>query len=202
MENENLVNILQNEIEIHSTLYKTYKKICSIFNNKKILGVHFRGTSYKKSPGHPLPATKKQMLNMTKKIIKEEKIEKIFLVTEELDYLNFFKKEFGKMLIYLKSPYRSNTNDAFEIYPRKFHRYKLGREILIETLLLSTCDAFLYLRTNVSSASMSFNINKNQKRFEINNGFNSQNILISQFFWYIKKILPAGLGGFKDKDIL
>ena len=131
-------------------------------------------------------------------IIEEKKVDKIFLATEELDYLNFFKREFGKTLIYLKSPYRSNRNDAFETYPRKFHRYKLGREILIETLLLSSCDIFLYLRTNVSSAAMSFNINKNQKRFEINNGLNSKNILISQVLWYLKKNLPANFGGFKN----
>jgi len=195
--NKDLKNILQNEIKINKILYKTYKKIFSSFGNKKVLGIHFRGTSFKRSPGHTLPATKKQMLKITKKIIKEEKIEKIFLVTEELDYLNFFKQEFGEMLIFLKSAYRSNKNDAFKIYPRKFHRYKLGREILIETLLLSGCDIFLYCGSNVSNVAMSFNINKNQKRFEIDNGLNSKNILISQFLWYLKKNLPADFGGFK-----
>ena len=89
-----LVSLLQNKIKINNILYKTYKKISKKFDKKKILGIHFRGTSYKRSPGHPLPATKKQMFKITNKIIKEEKIDKIFLVTEEQNYLKYFKKNF------------------------------------------------------------------------------------------------------------
>ena len=41
--------------------------------------------------------------------------------------------------------FRSNKNDAFKIYPRNNHRYKLGKEILYETILLSSCDVlFMY----------------------------------------------------------
>ena len=32
---------------------------------------------------------------------------------------------------------------------------------------------------------------------KINNGNNSNNILVAQYLWYIKKILPKSLGGFK-----
>ena len=39
-----------------------------IFKNQRILGVHFRGTSYKRSPGHPFPATKKQIIINVEKI--------------------------------------------------------------------------------------------------------------------------------------
>ena len=48
---------------------KIYKKIFGI----KTLGVHFRGTSYKQSAGHPFPATPFQMINLVKKIIKKIK---------------------------------------------------------------------------------------------------------------------------------
>ena len=45
--------------------YGTLKdSVEKLFKKKKILGVHFRGTSYKTSPGHPLPATKNQMLHL------------------------------------------------------------------------------------------------------------------------------------------
>ena len=76
------------------------------------------------------------------------------------------------------------------------HRYKLGREILIDTILLSHCDSFIYLNSNVSSASIAFNFNANQNRYTIKNGMNSKNIIVAMFYWYYKKFLPKKLGGF------
>ncbi len=195
-----LMDLFNTKIKINKYMNACYLKVLKNFKNKKILGIHFRGTSYKRSPGHPLPATKKQMYELTKKILNENHIDNIFLVTEEKDYLDFFKKKYGEKLIYLKSSYRSNNNDAFKIYPRNLHRYKLGREAVIEAMLLSSCKYFVYLCSNISSAAIGFNIEKNQQRVEIDNGYNSRNILFSQFYWYIKKILPESLGGFKNTD--
>jgi hypothetical protein len=193
---------MDKNIEILNQLKRIELKpeISKIINRFKIpkntLGVHFRGTSYKRSPGHPFPATTKQMSTLIDKLLLENKYDKIFLSTEEEQYLNYFKKKYSNKLIYLKNVYRSNKNDAFKVYPRLNHRYKLGREILIETLLLSRCDCFVYVCSNVSSAAIAFNKNPNQIRIEIQNGLNSKNQIISQFLWYIKKILPKFLGGF------
>tara|TARA_B100000963_G_C22575799_1_gene648358 strand:- start:130 stop:1200 length:1071 start_codon:yes stop_codon:yes gene_type:complete len=190
-----LPKLLRNKIIINKYLQKSYLKILTKFDDKNILGIHFRGTSYKRSAGHPLPATKKQMYNITKKILKKNHIDKIFLVTEEKNYLDFFIKKFGDKVIYLKSAYRSNKNDAFKIYPRNLHRYKLGREAILEAMLLSSCKHFVYLCSNISSAAIGFNIEKNQLRYEIDNGYNSKSIIYSQFYWYIKNILPRSFGG-------
>ena len=173
-----ITEILQEQVKIKKVLFKSFKRISNIFKDQKILGIHFRGTSYKRSPGHPLPATKKQMFEITKNLIRDKKIDKIFLVTEEQNYLDFFCNKFPDKLIYIKCCYRSDKNDAFEIYPRDRHRYKLGREALLETLLLSKCDYFVYLCSNVSSAAISFNLNHEQKRIEIKNGMNSKNIMV------------------------
>jgi len=190
-----LSKLLRDRIIINKYLQRSYSKILKKFNNKNILGIHFRGTSYKRSAGHPLPATKKQMYNITKNILENNRIDKIFLVTEEQNYLDFFIKKFGDKVIYLKSSYRSNTNDAFKIYPRNLHRYKLGREAVLEAMLLSSCKHFVYLCSNISAAAIGFNNEINQSRYEIDNGFNSKNIIYSQFNWYIKKILPKSFGG-------
>ena len=181
-------------------LKKDIKKMVSVFNiPPKTLGIHFRGTSYKRSPGHPFPATIKQMSTLVDKILNENKHQKIFLSTEESHYLEYFKKKYKDKIIYFKNAYRSNSNDAFKVYPRLNHRYKLGREILLETMLLSKCDCFIYLCSNVSSAAIAFNINPSQVRIEIQNGINSKHELVSQFLWYIKKIIPKSLGGFDSK---
>ncbi len=168
------------------------------FDGSKVLGIHFRGTSYKRSPGHPFPATKKQMLNAINYLLTSEKYEKIFLVTEEEDYKNFLVKNFRDKIFYLSSSFRSFKNDAFKIYHRDKHRYKLGREALIEANLLSKCDGLVYVTSNITSAAIAWNHNKSQKRYLINNGINSKNIITSQFLWYLKKIMPKNFGGFKN----
>ena len=35
-----------------------------------------------------------------------------------------------------------------------------------------------------------------QKRYVIDNGMNSKNIVVAMFYWYYKKLLPKKLGGF------
>ncbi len=179
-----------------------YKKIIDFFSKKhfknyKILGVHFRGTSYKASAGHPFPATKKQMLNIINKLLVTEKYEKIFLVTEEENYKNFLINKFGNKIIYIPSSFRSDSNDAFKVYPRKKHRYKLGREALVESCLLSKCDGLVYVTSNIASAAIAWNFNQNQKKYKIDNGINSKNMILSQILWYIKKTLPESIWGFK-----
>ena len=177
-----LSELLRNEIKLNKYLKRIYYKIYKNFKNKNILGIHFRGTSYKRSAGHPLPATKSQMEVITNKFLNKKNIDYIFLVTEEKNYLDFFKKKYGDKLLYLESSYRSNKNDAFKIYPRNIHRYKLGREAVLEAMLLSSCKYFIYLCSNISSASIGFNIEKNQERYEIDNGFNSKSVIYSQFY--------------------
>ena len=114
-------------------------------------------------------------------------------------FLCYFKTHFSSKLIFLKNVYRSNINDAFKKYPRKNHRYKLGREIILDTLLLSSTDCFIYVNSNVSSAAIALNLNKRQKRFIIENGNNSKNEFFAQFLWYLKKNFPIIFGDFKNK---
>ena len=78
------------------------------------------------------------------------------------NYLDTLKKEF-KNKVFSMNSFRSNKNDAFKIYPRNNHRYKLGKEILYETILLSSCDVFIYVQSNVSEFVKIFNVNKKQK---------------------------------------
>ena len=59
------------------------------------------------------------MINLIHKLISKYNYDKIFLITEEKEYLNIMKNEFSNKLIYLKNSYRSYKDDAFKIYPRK-----------------------------------------------------------------------------------
>ena len=165
--------------------------------NKKILGVHFRGTSYKTSRGHIFPATKDQMKKNVDKILSRENFDKIFLCSEEKNYLDFFIKNYKDKLLYLNT-YRSDKNDAFKKYDRKHHRYLLGDESIKEALILSKCSSLLFVRSNIINAANFFS-DKEQNLYEIFNGFNSRNQFISTFLWFIKKNLPTNFYGLKNE---
>ena len=179
---------------VKKILEKYLKKLS--FKNKKILGVHFRGTSYKTSPGHALPATIEQIIKHSEYLLNKYKFEKIFLVTEELNYQQKLKNHFGNKLISINS-FRSNRDDAFLKYPRNLHRYKLGLESIIEAFLLSKCSGVFYVSSNLVHAANLISEN-NQSLFELFNGWNSKNHYIAKFNWYIKKNLPKKIFGLKD----
>ena len=128
---------------------KNFKK------KQKILGVHFRGSTYKTARGHAFPLTVHLMIKNINNLINNYNYEKIFVVTEEDRYLKILKNTFGDKLFFYNS-YRMKFLDSFEIYPRKNHRYLLGEEILIESLLLSKCDGLTYIKSNVISAAIQF----------------------------------------------
>ena len=165
---------------------------------KKTLAIHLRGTSYKNSANHPFPTTNEQTINFIEKIMSENNYSNIFLCTEDLNYLDIIKKKFQNKVIYLKNVYRSYHDDAFKIYPENLHRFKLGKDILIESLLISKCDGFAYTNTNVSEFVKFLDKRKKINYFLIQNGFNSKNEYIAKWLWHYKNIFPKFLGGFES----
>ena len=108
-------------------------------------------------------------------------------------YLRKVIKHFGNKCVFYNS-YRMDEIDSFKIYPRNNHRYLLGEEILIETILLSKCDGLTFVKSNVVSAAINLS-KKKIKNHEIFLGFNSENKIISWFYWYIKKLFPEKIWG-------
>ena len=196
-----LNNIFKKTINKYIKIKKNIKNEIIFFKkkyfmgSKKILGVHFRGTTYKTARGHAFPLPKNTMKKNIDVLIKKFNYEKIFVVTEEKEYLKFLKKHYGNKIISL-NVFRSSNQDAFKHYPRLNHRYRLGREIMIEALLLSLCDGITYVRSNVSSAAIAFS-KKKIRLHPLLIGYNSRNKYISRWYWYIKKFLPGWMGGFK-----
>ena len=182
---------IKQDIQKEINFYK--KKYFKNYN--KILGVHLRGTTYKKARGHTFPIPKEMMKKNIDHLIEKFGYNKILVVTEELKYLTYLKKHYKEKLIFI-NVFRELYKDAFLQYPRPNHRYKLGREIIIETLLLSYCSGFTFIRTNVSSAAIAFAKNK-QYLHPLFIGYNSRNKYIARWKWYFKKILPDWMGGFK-----
>ena len=165
------------------------------FLKKKVLAVHWRGTDHKVLPGHPMPPTKKQIFSIVDKLIKVKKFNKIFLITEEKKNFDTFVEKYGNLVSFYKS-FRTNNRKEFDNFNRKNHKFRLAKESLIEVLILSKLNYLICSRSNISEIAVMIS-NKKFKIHNIDNGFNSNNLIISLFKWHFKSILPYNLGGFK-----
>ena len=123
---------------------------------------------------------------------------KIFLCTEDLNFFNSMKKNFKTNLFYFNS-FRSKKDDAFKIYPRNKHRFKLGLEILLEALIISKCQGFLHAVTNVSMYVKYLDQNNYIKYFKLDSGTNTSNEFLAPYMWFYKSFAPRIMGGFKKK---
>lgn len=188
-------------IKIKKKYYVNAKKFAdNNFKNNKVLAVHFRGSDMKKHPNHPLPPTIRQIISLIDKALIKYKFNKIFLVTEEIKYLNILKKRYGEKLCFRNS-YRSNELRVFDKNPRKFHRYQMGVDALEDTILMSKANYLICSRSNMSEVA-SLMLRKKMQVMEIFNGFNPNKILFSQINWSLKNYLPESLGGFLQKPDL
>ena len=167
----------------------------NFLSSDKVLGVHFRGSTYKTARRHAYPSTISEMIKNIDQLIKKYKYNKIFLVTEEQKYLDELKKKYKEKLIYYPS-YRMTKIDSFRIYPRVDHRYKLGKEAIIEMLILSKCYGITYVKSNIVSAAKRFSKTKQQDH-EIFFGYNSRNIYVARWKWYLKYYFPFIFGKIK-----
>jgi len=167
----------------------------------RVLGIHFRGQEQKLAAGHSFPPTKQQMIKCTNEIIEKYKIDRIFVVTEDIDYLNLFVRTYGDKVIYTDS-FRTHKVNAYNLYPRDKHKYLLGLDILIDAFILSKCTGILCGDSNVSEFARFVNNKRFEFTYFIDNGVNSSNHLIARYLYRIKMILPSHFGGLSDKILI
>jgi hypothetical protein len=161
----------------------------------KILGVHFRGQEMRTAKLHPFPPTKIQILTSINMLMKKGDFNNIFVVTEDLRLLEFIKKEYGEIVL-SNNHFRTDGINAYKITPRHNHKYLLGREILVDMLCLSRCNALVCGDSNVTEMARFINNGSYEKTIFIDNGINSRYYPIARFLWRIKNGLHPKLGGF------
>ena len=195
--NTNHKKIFKKYIKIKKEFLEASNKfVKNKFKNKKVLGICFRGSDQKKSGYQPYTPTEEQMLFATDSLIKKYKFDKIYLCTEDIDYLNFYKKNYGDKVLYSNTV---RTTDKVDLFDSKYvkHRYKIGKGNLIDMMILSKTNHILFATSNIPYAAI-FYSNKKFPYSIIDNGMKG-NIFISQFSWYVRKRLPSFLGGFKKE---
>lgn len=201
------LRLFKKYIKIDKNIISEVKKIKKnlIKNKDKVLGVRLSGLLQRVVTNHEFPVNNNDALNITKKIFFSENCNKVFLITEDLDQLKIFKKYFKNKLIYLDVPrskckFYGSHNLEYENYVRAKHRYLLGKECLIHSMLLSEFDVLLYRTSNIVSFSSLLN-KKRQKKFEVVTEKNSKNVLFARWKWYLKNYFPIFFGKLNYKII-
>jgi len=188
--------IFDKYIQIDKNIENEAKKLYSKFRNKKVLGVCFRGTDSKKNSYQPHTPTKNQMIYATNKLLKKYKFDKIYLCSEDVNYLKFYKDNYPNLLIYNKySPRTTEATDLFN-YPNKDHRYLIGRGNIVDVLALSKTNHMLFSVSNIPYTALFLSKNKIPHSV-IDNGMRG-GIIKALFSTRLKEILPPFLGGFKN----
>jgi hypothetical protein len=161
---------------------------------EKTLGVHFRGQELNRAAGHPFGPTRRQILDATARLIRERDFDRIFLVTEDQRHLDLFRREFGSMVLATDS-FRTRGENAYRLHPRPLHRYLLGREVLVDAMLLGRCQGLVAGWSNVSEWAKLFNGGRYEVVWSIWNGRNSPDPLVALYLYGLRRRLPSRFGG-------
>lgn len=192
---KNIRKIFDRYIKINDKILKTISIFTKKnFTNKKILGIHFRGTDQKISPNHAFPPTIFEIKNLINKKIKYQNFDKIFLLTEQLQYYKELKQTYGN-LICSYDYFRSDDVKDFSSNPRKNHRNRLGIESLVEAITLSKCNEIVYCETNISLFAI-FYSNFKIKKCHLDKGIKSASPFIAFLSWYFSIYWPQSIKNF------
>ena len=132
------------------------EQIEDVIGNRKTLGVHVRGTDFKRNyKGHPVKVTTQEYLEQAKKVFVEKEYEAIFLATDDAWALMMFRELFGDKLRYYSDVVRSDGDETVmkSQVSRKNHHYLLGLEVLRDMYTLAACDGFVAGLSQVSFAA-------------------------------------------------
>jgi len=179
-------------------LEKTKRDILSGYN---VLGVHFRGQEQKTMPFHPLSPTFAQMFAAIDMAISDHGFNRIFVASEDLDYVEAVLNRYPKMAITLPHFRTRAPINAYRILPRDKHKYLLGKEILFDTFVLSACDGLVSSTSNVTEFARAYNNGNYKLDLVIDNGLNAANPKVARHLWNVKNFLPPTLGVFSVQAI-
>lgn len=130
------------------------KEYHDLIGSKKTLGIHFRGTDFRKQyNNHPVAVKIEQEIEKTHELLESGKYEQIFLATDEKDAITRFKDEFGDAVKIYEDAYRGNEGSdsiAFSELNRELHHYKLGLEVLRDQYTLVRCSGLVCGYSNVT----------------------------------------------------
>ena len=131
-------------------------QITKCLGGKKTLGVHVRGTDFKRNyKGHPIKISTEEYLAAAQKIFSDEAYEQVFLATDDAEALEMFCEAFEDKLCCYADVVRSSGDETVmkSTVERTNHHYLLGLEVLRDVCTLASCDSLIAGLSQVSFAA-------------------------------------------------
>ena len=142
-----------NNVVQHKVLSDMQELIKGRWNEKKILGVHIRGTDYALNwKNHPNMITMDAFVEAIDETLVKYDYEYIFLATDDKRRLETMQKKYGSKLIYYQDVVRGEheLNIALEKNDRPMHHYLNGLEVVRDMYTLARCDSLICGLSQVS----------------------------------------------------
>ena len=125
------------------------------FANRRVLGVHYRGTDKtKESPVIPYDTVKRNIEHYLK--LRPE-TDSVFIATDDMNFIaNTERASVGRPIIYRNDSLRSRDGNSIH-ESANTNKYEVNRDAIVNCLLLSRCDALLKTASILSGWSKLFN---------------------------------------------
>lgn len=122
-------------------------------NRKHVLGVHLRGTDFKRQYNdHPSFVGFQHHVELTRKLMEKYRFDSIFVATDDGEALELMQREFGERVLYYKDCSRGRGDVSVMSAPVK-NRYTMGLEVVRDAYTLSCCEALVCGLSQFSSAA-------------------------------------------------
>lgn len=119
--------------------------IHSVLQEKKTLGIHYRGTDYcLNCNGHPVSATIEDYITEIKTAYEKQEFDQIFIATDDKGAIKRFQDEFLNVTYY-QDVYRSTGNTSV-VYADDYEKpdgYMLGYQVLRDAYTLAACSGLI-----------------------------------------------------------
>jgi len=156
--------LLERYVRVRPDVAASVDAVLPTADAARTLGVHVRGTDMRRphAPGHPIPPPSVAYLDAALRIATDRTIDRVFLACDETETVDLFRDAFGSALVVTDAYRVSTATRTTRGYGwwfgarRPLHRYRLGREVLVDALALSRCTALLCGASNVALAANLF----------------------------------------------
>ncbi len=164
----------ENEMVLPKIKKELYSKYCEFkkkFNNKRVLGVLFRGTDYAnlKPYAHNIQPDLDSMVEMVKqKMLEWENFDLIYLCTEVQEACERFEDEFGKEKIcyYPQLRYKSHTKKYLaEVNNDAKERVSQGKDYLVALNCLASCHSLIAGQCFGTEVALMINNNQYKNKY-------------------------------------
>jgi len=124
------------------------------FNNKEVLGVHYRGTD--KSTEASSVSYDKVEKNIKFFLDKFPATSCIFISSDDVNFISYAQhSSIGHLVLSRNDTFRSDNNEP--VHWSNQNKYDINRDAIVNCLLLSRCDALLKTASILSAWSVLFN---------------------------------------------